>query len=153
MSGSCTTLFRYPWVRIPKSTSGVDWDEDSFRTAKFGRDSWASFADYREGRHHSFLCLYQVTTIPCSYQVKTIPCLYQVTMIPCLYQVTIIPCLYQVTMIPCLYQEKRAIHISVLGVVGASKAGIMLKSNSWAVCARGTWLIEIHAFEVILGSE
>ena len=93
VSGSCTTLFRYPWVRIPQSTSWVEWAEDSFHTAKFGRDSRASFADYREGRRHSFLCLYQVATIPCSYQVKMIPCLYQVTMIPCLYQVTMIPCL------------------------------------------------------------
>ena len=135
VSGSCTTLFRNPWVRIPQSTSGVEWAEDSFHTAKFGRDSRASFADYREGRRHSFLCLYQVTTIPCSYQVKMIPCLYQVTMIPCLYQVTMIPCLYQVKTIPCLYQGKRAIHTSVRGVVCASWAGITLKSDSWAVCA------------------
>ena len=70
VDGSCTTLFRYPWVRIPQSTSGVEWAEESFHTANFGRDSRASFADYGEGWCHSFLCLYQVTMIPCSYQVK-----------------------------------------------------------------------------------
>ena len=74
-------------------------------------------------------------------------------MIPCLYQVTMIPCLYQVTMIPCLYQGKHVIHTSVRGVVGASWAGITLKSDSWAVCTSGAWLTEIHAFEVIPGSE
>ena len=64
-----------------------------------------------------------------------------------------IPCLYQVKTIPCLYQGKSAIHTSVRGVVGASWAGITLKSDSWAVCANGAWLTKIHAFEVILGSE
>ena len=57
-------------VRIPQSTSGVEWAEDSFHSAKFGRDSRASFADYGEEWCHSFLCLYQVTTFSCSFQVK-----------------------------------------------------------------------------------
>ena len=64
-----------------------------------------------------------------------------------------IPCLYQVKTIRCSYQGKRAIHTSVRGVVGASWAGITLKNDSWAVCASGVLLTEIHAFEVILGSE
>ena len=70
VDGSCTTLFRYPWVRIPQRTRGVEWAEYSFHTANFGRDSRASFANYGEGWCHSFLCLYQVMMIPCSYQVK-----------------------------------------------------------------------------------
>ena len=70
VGGSCTTLFRYPWIRIPQSTSGVEWAEDSFHSARIGRDSRASFADYGEGWCRSFLCLYQVTTFPCLYQVK-----------------------------------------------------------------------------------
>ena len=48
---------------------------------------------------------------------------------------------------------KRAIHTSVRGVVGASWAGITLKSDSWAVCAGGAWATVIHALEVVLGSE
>ena len=40
----------------------VEWAEDSFPSARFGRDSRASFADYGEGWCHSFLGLYQFTT-------------------------------------------------------------------------------------------
>ena len=40
----------------------VEWAEDSFHSAGFGRDSRASFAAYGEGWCHSFLCLHQVTT-------------------------------------------------------------------------------------------
>ena len=88
VDGSCTTLFRYPWVRIPQSTSGVEWAEDSFHTANFGRDSRASFADYGKGWCHSFLCLYQVTMIPCSNQVKRCFLAYTRSQrFSCLYQV------------------------------------------------------------------
>ena len=127
VSGSCTTLFRYPWARIPQSTSGVEWAEDSFHTANFGRDSRASFADYG-GRmvsrfpllipgHDDSLFIPGQKTIPCSYQVKC------------------------------------AIHTSVRGVVGASWAGITLKSDSWIVCVGGAWAFVIHAFGMIPGSE
>ena len=54
---------------------------------------------------------------------------------------------------PCLYQGKRAIHTSGRGVVGASWAGITPKSDSWAVCASGTWASVTHADERVLGSE
>ena len=88
VSGSCTTLFRYHWVRIPQSTSGVEWAEDSFHTANFGRDSRVSFADYG-GRmvsqfpllipgHDDSLFIPGQKMVPCLYQVTTIPFLYQV---------------------------------------------------------------------------
>ena len=72
-------------------------------------------------------------------------------------------CLYQVIniflLIPghpaisCLYQGKRAIHTSGWGVVGASWAGIMPTSGSWAICVSGAWASAIHAYGMVLGGE
>ena len=55
--------------------------------------------------------------------------------------------------ISCLYQVKCAIHTSGWGVVGASWAGITLKSDSWAVCVSGAWASAIHACGMVLGGE
>ena len=48
---------------------------------------------------------------------------------------------------------KHVIHTSIRGEMGASWAGIALKSDSWAVCVDSAWATEIHAFEGILGSK
>ena len=48
---------------------------------------------------------------------------------------------------------KHVIHTSARGEMGASWAGIALKSDSWAVCVDGAWATEIDTFEGILGGE
>ena len=54
-------------------------------------------------------------------------------------------------MIPCLYQGE-AIHTSGRGMGGASSAGILQRSDSWAVCVGGAWASAIHADEMVLDS-
>ena len=57
--GSCTTLFSYPWARIPQSTSGEEWAGDSFHTAKSWGDSRSSSPTVRgEGIASSQLLLF-----------------------------------------------------------------------------------------------
>ena len=94
---------------------------------------------------------------------STSSCLYQVINVFCLYQVInvllFIPGHQHLSFIPghpaspCLYQGKRAIHTSGRGVVGASWAGIMPTSSSWAVCVSGAWASTIHAYGMVLGGE
>ena len=114
----------------------VEWAEDSLHSAGFRRDSRASFVDYGEGWCLSFLCLYQVTTFLAYTRSSE--------------DLLLIPGHQG---IPCLYQVKCVIHTSGLGVVGASWAGITLKSDSWAVCVSGAWASAIHACGMILGGE
>ena len=135
VSGSCTTLFSYPWARIPQSTSGVSGPRIPFTQPSFegmvcrplptiGKDGVTTFLVYTRSRR------FLVYSRSRQFLVYTRSRQFLV------------------------YKKgKRAIHTSVRGVVGASWAGITLKSDSWAVCAGGAWATEIHAFEVILGSE
>ena len=162
MRGSCTTCFRYPWIRIPQSTSGksglrIPFTQPSLEgivrrplPTKMG----SLFPSFVPGQR-IFSCLYQVINvflfIP-GYQhllvytrSSTSSCLYQV--------INILLFIPGHQTISCLYQGKRAIHTNGRGVVGASWAGIMPKSGSWAVCASGAWASVIHAYGMALGSE
>ena len=100
----------------------VEWAEDSFPSARFGRHSRASFADYGKGWCHTFLGLYQVMTF-LSYTRSSedflfipghprISCLYQFTRGFLVYtrsseDFLLIPG-HQGD--PCLYQVQCAIH-------------------------------------------
>ena len=161
MSGSRATGFRYHWSRTPGSTSGYSVPRSPFAQPKLRRDSRASFAD---GDEATVSFIYTRSSTSSVYTRSSMSsCLYQVINIFRLYQVINVllfilghqhhPFIPGHQAIPCLYRWKRAIHTSGRSVVGASWAGIMPTSGSWAVCVSGAWARAIHAYGMVLGSE
>ena len=94
---------------------------------------------------------------------KMLPCLYQVMTFSCLYQVKRCFLAYTRSQDFLVYTRSKDASLLIPGEAryshrcpgcgGRFLAGIMLKSDSWAVCVGGAWAIVTHVFGMILGSE